>query len=67
MSAVRLLEPSNAALQRACECAPFVPEELALDEAGGHRAAVQLDHGAVPRGLRVWMALARAPSVRSRP
>ena len=46
--AVRLLEPSNAALQRACECAPFVPEQLAFDEAGSHRAAVQLDHGAFP-------------------
>src|SRR3989441_12806854 len=41
--AVRLLEPSNAALQRAGECAPFVLEQLALDESGGHRAAVQLD------------------------
>src|SRR6266566_6529130 len=46
--AVRLLKPSDAALQRAGECAPFVPEELAFDEPGGHRAAVQLDHRAVP-------------------
>src|SRR3989441_6879514 len=52
--AVRLLKPSDAALQRAGERAPFVPEELAFDEPGGHRAAVQLDQGAVPpRTLRV--------------
>jgi hypothetical protein len=36
------------ALQRAGERAPFVPEELAFDEPGSHRAAVQLDHGAFP-------------------
>src|SRR2546425_10779277 len=29
---VRLLEPSNATLQRAGECAPVGPQELALDE-----------------------------------
>jgi len=49
-------------LQRAGECAPSCPKQLAFDEPADHAPQVSLDHGALTPRLSVWIALARSPS-----
>ena len=57
-AAVGGLEPPLALGDRPGEGAPLVAEELALDERRRQGGAVRPNEGALPRGLRLWIARA---------